>query len=554
MKNTTRIIAVLLCLVMVLGLAACGGSGSGSGTQTSTNQGPTSSTTPTEKPSNEVQVSVTNEGEGKTEDVTQQQTSDATSARDTLTIATSGDNGTLMPSKIAGTFVGIVRQYMETLIDFKADGTMVYLLATDIEMSETEFIVHLREGVTFSNGNPFNADDLMFTINYYMSDPQQAMMFSAINTEGCEKIDEYTVKIALNFYSAMLIGSFSQFYLYDAESFNEDDMVMHPIGTGPYIVKDYVINSHVDLVANENYWGEKPKIKNLHYKVLNESAQVVNALETGEVDIAAVPAQDREYVATMDRYQSMSYYTVFTPTMQFNLYSDVVGDVVARRAICHALDREAICNLVYFGNATVLDFPVSMHSLDYTDDLANMDDTYAIGYNVELAKQLAEECGLVGKTVTIITNGVSTYVTEAEILQANLKDIGVEAKIVNYDSASYWSASSDPNNYDIALYAAASPQCYAVGCMYEYCMWSPTTYGAWDKYEDYLALGAAAVANPDPAARKDYLVEMTKLFEEAIPWFGICDQKNTLAINANLEGIEIWNSGILHLKDWYWAA
>ncbi len=551
MKKATRIIAVLLCLVMVLGLAACG---SKEQAPAPSNPGTSSNTPAPEKKDNTVDVVVSNEGAGKTEDVTQRETVDVVSARDTLTIATSGDNGTLLPSKIAGNFVGIVRQYMETLIDFKADGTMVYVLATDIEQSETAFIVHLREGVTFSNGNPFNADDLMFTINYYMSDPQQAMMFSAINTEGCEKIDEYTVKIALNFYSAMLIGSFSQFYLYDAESFDENDMVMHPIGTGPYVVTDYVINSHVDLVANENYWGEKAKIKKLHYKVLNEDAQIVNALEAGEVDIAAVPAQDREYAATLDKYNSLSYYTVFTPTMQFNLYSDVVGDVVARRAICHALDREAICNLVYFGNATVLDFPVSMHSLDYSEDLANMDDTYAIGYNPELAKQLADECGLTGKTLTIITNGMSTYVTEAEILQANLKDIGVEAKIVNYDTASYWTASTDPENYDIALYAAASPQCYAVGCMYEYVMWGPTTYGAWDKYQDYLDLGAAAVANPDPAARKDYLVEMTKLFEEGIPWYGICDMKNTLAINAQLEGVEIWNSGIMHLSDWYWAS
>ena len=541
--KTKRIIAFLLCLVMVFALTACGGK-----------EEPAASTGKEEAPvNNEVQVTVSNAGEGKTEDVTEKEVNEAESARDLLTIATSGDNGTLLPSKIAGSFVGIVRQYMETLIDFKADGTMVYVLATDIEQSETEFIVHLREGVTFSNGNPFNADDLMFTLNYYLNDPTQAMMFSAVNLEGCEKIDEYTVKIALNFYSAMLIGSFSQFYLYDAESFNEDDMVMHPIGTGPYVVTDYVINSHVDLEANENYWGTKAKIKKLHYKVLNESAQVVNALEAGEVDIAAVPAQDREYVATMDRYKSLSYYTVFTPTMQFNFYSDVVGDVVARRAICHCLDRAAICNLVYFDNATVLDFPVSMRSLDYTDDLANMDDTYAIGYDPELAKQLAEESGLVGKTVTIITNGAADYVTEAEILQANLKDIGVEAKIVNYDSASYWSASQDPENYDIALYAAASPQCYAVGCMYEYVMWGPTAYGAWDKYEDYLALGAAAVANPDAEARKVSLKEMAQMFEEIIPWYGICDQKSTLAINAGLEGVEIWNSGIMHLSDWYWT-
>ena len=550
MKKVGKIIALILCLVMVFSLASCGGKKADSDSASNT----PSNTNTEEKENNTVDYNVSNEGEGTTQDISEMEHSDAVSARDTLTIATSGDNGTLNPSKIIGGFVGIVRQYMETLVDFNADGTMVYLLATDIEQSETEWIVHLREGVTFSNGNPFNADDVMFTLNYYCTDPTLGMTFGAINLEGCEKIDDYTVKIALNTYSAMLIGSFSQFYLYDAESFDENDVVLNPIGTGPYKIEDYVINSHVDLVANENYWGEKPKIQHLHYKILNEDAQVVNALEAGEVDIAAVPAQDRDYVAGMSKYNSMSYYTVFTPTVQFNLYSTVLDSVEARMAVCYALDRQAICDLVYFGNATVLDYPVSMHSLDYTEDLANLHDTYATGHDLEKAQEYADKAGIVGKTVTIITNGASTYVAEAEMLQSDLKKIGVEAKIVNYDSATYWTASADPNNFDIALYAAASPQCYAVGTIYEYVLWSPSVYGAWDRYQEYIDLGAQAVSNPDPEARKEYLKTMSEMFEEEIPWFGICDQMNTVAVNKDLAGVEIWNSGIMHLCDWYWTA
>ncbi len=476
--------------------------------------------------------------------------------RDTINIAISGDNGTLLPCKVLGNFVGIVRQFSEPLIDFTADGEMVYSLATNIENDDTtEWTIHLREGAKFSNGNIFDANDLMFTVEYYMNDPTLSLQFACIDTANCEVIDENTFKLALGYYNAMLMGSLSQMYMMDAESFNEDTMVTNPIGTGPYVVEDYVVNSHVDLVANEDYWGNKATIKNLHYKILNEESQIVNALENGSVDVASVPTQDIDLVKGFEDYVTHSYSAVLAATMEFNITENsIMNDVNARRAVCHAVDREAIANLVYFGSAEVLDFPVSEHTHDYTDDLANMDDTYAIGYDLDLAKEYAETAGLVGQTITIITNGLPTYVTEAEMIQLNLEKIGVTAKIVNYDTASYWTVAYDPTMYDICLYAAASPQGYAVGLLYEYVMWAAATKSGWDKFDEYCALGAEAVGTADPEARKGMLKELTAMFEEAIPWYGLCDTMSTVAVNKDLEDVQIWNSGMMHYSDWSWAS
>lgn len=475
---------------------------------------------------------------------------------DTLNVAISGDNGTLIPCKVVGGFVGVVRQYAETLFDYTIDGKIVWCLATGVdEVSTSEWIIHLREGVKFSNGNEFDANDLMFTIQYYMSDPTLAAQFSSIDVSRSEVIDKYTFRLAIGAYSSMLMGSLSQMYMMDGESFNEDEMVTKPIGTGPYVVDEYVVNSHLYMVANENYWGAKPKIKNLHFKILNEEAQIVNALETGVVDVASVPAQNIELVKTFENYELVSYYSLFTPTIDFNITEhSIMNDVNARLAVCHAINRQAIVDLVYFGNATVLDYPVSMYCHDYTDDLANLHETYSIGYDVELARQYAEKAGLVGKTITVITNGQPTYVAEAEIIQLNLKEIGVNVEIKNYDTASYWSIAYDPTMFDISLYAVASPQGYAVGMLYEFPMWSNAIKNGWEKYEQYLALGAQAVANPDPESRKEMLMEMSKMFEEGVLWYGICDMKSTVAVNKNLEGVQLWNSGMMHYGDWSWKA
>ena len=106
-------------------------------------------------------------------------------ARDTIKVAIGGDNGTLVPASISGGFVGVVRQYMEVLVDFKADGEPVWVLATDIEEVSTEkWIIHLREGVTFSNGNKFDANDVWFTFEYYLSDPMRSMFLSCFDLEN----------------------------------------------------------------------------------------------------------------------------------------------------------------------------------------------------------------------------------------------------------------------------------------------------------------------------------------------------------------------------------
>lgn len=520
-KNMKKVLALLLCCLMLFALTACGG---GKNNGASNAEG--------------------NNAEG------------IVSTKDTLKVAITGDSGTLVPSKIMGSFVGIVRQYMEVLVDYKDDGTPVWVLATGIdEVSTSKWIIHCREGVTFSNGNKFDANDVWFTFEYYLNDPMGANFLSCLDLENSKIVNDYTIELALKSYSMQQMGSLSQIYILDAESFDADDFVMHPVGTGPYVVTDYVINSHVYLEANENYWGEKAKIQNLHYKVFNEDAQMINALQSGTVDVCAVPLQDVEFAKTLSDYDIHTYYNVFAPTISFNMSENsIMSNLDARLAVCFAADRQAMADLAYFGYATVLDYPVSQHCLDYEDRLANLTPVYSVGHDIDKAKEYAEKAGLVGKEIVVITNGGSAYVTEAEILQANLKEIGVTVKINNYDAATYMSVSSDPTMYDISLYAVASPQGYAVGMMYEYVMWGAAQYGTWENYNAYLELGAAAVATSDEKERADMLLEMSKMFEEGLLWYGICDQMSALAINKDLGGVEIWNSGGMRYVDWYWKA
>ena len=547
MKKIHRYLALLLCVVLVLAtVAACNKDDKSGSTQSGSQTGTESQTTGGgSSPSGDANApGGTQEGSGGGQK----------SARDTLNVAISGDTGSL--ERVFAGFAGIIYQYYEGLLNYRADGSIIWLLAEDIEeVGTTHWIIHCRKGVKFSNGSDFNAHDVWFSFEQVLNNPQTAFFLSTVDLANSEIIDDYTLKIALSHYSVQQIGSLSQIWIKDAETYDEEAAVTRPIGTGPWIVEEYVVNSHVYMRANENYWGGKPAIEKLHYRVFNEDAQVINALQTGLVDVAGVPAQEVDFVKSMPDYDVRQYSTVFAATTTFNMSENsIMHDLNARRAICHAFDRQAVANLAYFGSAKVLNYPVSENCLDFEPRFANLNPIYSVGMDLNLAKEYAEKAGLVGKDVVVITNGSPAYITSAEILQACCKDIGVNIIINNYDGATYMDAARDVTMWDIAMYAAASPQCLAIGILYEYVSWSPDQYSSWPDYDHYMELGLKGVGTPDAASRSDILMEMSQLFSDGVPWYGLCDQMATMAINKNLGNVEILGSGVMRYSDWYWAA
>ena len=142
------------------------------------------------------------------------------------------------------------------------DGTYEYrwILATSMEEeSDTSWVFHLREGVKFSNGNDFNADDVLFTLDLCCNTDGQYPYFPHLDWEACEKIDDYTVRIVFKQFDYSYYNNVCTMQILDAETYDPVEYATNPVGTGPYVVTDYVVNSYLNMTANENYWGEQPK-------------------------------------------------------------------------------------------------------------------------------------------------------------------------------------------------------------------------------------------------------------------------------------------------------
>ena len=478
-----------------------------------------------------------------------------TAANTEVNIVLSGDTGSLHPHAANGDWNAVMRMIYDSPVDPKLDGSLEMLLVEQIDtISDTEYTLHLRQGVTFANGNPFTADDFMFSAELARDDAQFFLHVKSVDFEKTNIVDDYTVDLWLTAYDPGCFTGMNCLYMFDKESYDADALAKEPNGTGPYVVTDYVSNSHVTLQARDDYWGGELGIKTINVTIMNESSQMVNSLVTGDAQFSRIPVKDIEYI------ESLGDYNVYTASNSsaYCAYINMTPDdsnpfstLEAREAFMYAIDRQAIVDMVFEGKSRVPSWPLSEDVLDYEPRFSNMSEVYAEGYNPEKAKELADKSGLTGKTIRLITNGGADYVTMAEIIKNNLKDIGVNVEIQNYDAATYFSMLMDESTFDAALFVIAGSTCLAIDLAYSYPGFIPLGWTGED-HDAYMALGAQGMAMSDATARGDIIYQMMEIFNRSYPWFTLAESVSPTAYAKSLGGVEFYLDGTFRVNHWYY--
>ena len=533
MKKTRKLIAILLaCMFALTLLAACGndtggapGGGGGAATPPAGGGG--------------------GAGGG----------GDAPAEVRTLFVAVAQDAGTLHPHGItgAGGMLNAIRTIYDVMFEMRADGSFEWRLVTDIEeITDIEYIFHVRQGVTFSNGNRLTAHDIYFTMNYVRDHPRLNAEVRHVDFENTFVLDDYRLQVGLLNFDVGVFPGFLQMYILNAESYNADLLASEPIGSGPYRVVDYVVNSHLIVEVRDDYWGPRPAIERIHFRVLDEPSQRVNALQTGDVDFAAIPVREIEFVESLGynvpRVEVGSSLGAF-----FNMTPGTpLGTLAAREAVMHAINREAILNIAYAGLGTVSVWPSSRAAVDFQPRFAGMHPVYSIGHDPVRARELAEQEGLIGETIRIITNGDDTWVTVAEIIQHDLQEIGINAQIINFDQATYWAVMTDSENFEIAIQLVASPVPMGHRQMNSYPRFFPLGWDGPDR-DEYLELGTRGMSTADEAERLEITYQLLQIFMRTHPWFNMIDLINAPAVSPDIGGIEFYLDGSVKFWHWYWV-
>ena len=472
------------------------------------------------------------------------------------------DKGTLYPLLLLGNnSLAAVMLCYDPLWDWNQAGERVWYLATGVDYEDEgrTWIIHLREGVKFSNGNPMNADDVVFTIDKAQNREGEPAYFNKL-TE-CVAVDEYTVKMVFSAYDLIYDTSITTMQILDKESFDQTSIMTTPIGTGPYNLVEYVPNSHIKFEKKPDgeYWGESKGCKYINFSYITEPSQKTNALVTETVDVSAVPAQDIDYVGDTGIYNMIDVpaSNAFAKTLYFNTEkSEVLKTPAARTAIAMAIDREAINQICYGGKGTVSVAAISAQHIDFPEEMAGYG-VYGTGYDPEGAKALAEQEGLIGKTVSISTNGSALDVTVAECIQSDLNAIGINCEIKNYDAGSWLTIAFDSSACGDMLVDFTGSQ--AMTCGQSYAAWYKTHMGGaftrseFEGKDRFASICDIINTLMTPEEYKAYYLELNQIQTDAMLWFSLVDTVSTWAVNSNLVGFQMMRMGHIDYGNMYWV-
>ncbi len=432
----------------------------------------------------------------------------------------------------------------------------------------------LRDGVVWSDGEPFDAADVAFTFNDVVLDPelgaQSASQFSSIET--VEIVDDLTVRFVLNtpfsalpYYLASFAGIVPEHVLGDAEnpltvaSFNKQT----PVTTGPFRVAEFVPGSYVRLEANPLHWAGEPKIAGIVFRIIADpNTQVAQAL-AGELDIVtrlsaslAEGVERSPELEVLRQSQNLFYWVAL------NQEDPRFQDVLVRRALLSALDREAMINAVLQGYGQVATGPVApLLGALYNGDVA----TYP--YDPEEAGRLLDEAGWTlgddgvrrkdGEPLEIeVPTGQFGYLVPATLLmQQYWEELGIvvdvqvmewnayiQQVVVNRDyqaSLAWWSM---PPTADVAPYFS----CDAVGSgnnIPNYCS---------AELDELMRAGRRAITEEDQIEAYDAMQVFTA---EELPYLFLWYPDILTAKRTSLQGFPEINASTAfqHAVDWYVA-
>jgi len=393
----------------------------------------------------------------------------ASAAGGTIVFAVESDFSRLDPhaSRTWNTFK-TVRHIFETFVEEDltkgGDATpeIVPALAEswDISPDAKSYTFHLRKGVKFHDGTPWNAEAAKFNMDrmtnkdfeFFQPLSPGLMGWMWGDLDSYEVVDEYTFKINLKqpnaeFLRRMVAGGSGAPRMVSPEAVKKagnDGFEQNPVGTGPFRFKERVVGEKLVMARNDDYWDEarKPKADEIVLRGIPEVATRELALVSGEVDIIGTPSPD-----SMDflKQQGIEIVTGESPmfyVMWINLKDEHFKDVRVRKAMCMAINREDMAKYQRKGLAKpaygVLNFGGPGYDPDFRD----------CQYDPEGAKKLLAEAGYPDGFNTRMdwTFGAGSDVNtkgDAEWLQRDFEKVGIKASIEMFDNNTFWDMMSN---------------------------------------------------------------------------------------------------------------
>ena len=551
-KKGYKLMALLMAAAMTA-LTACSGSG---------DSGSTTAASGTAAAGGETQAEIP---EGAS--ISQQQD---------VVAAVNVDFTTMDPMDTSDTLSGgIQRMIMDGLFGFDDDMKIYPMLATGYEANEdaTEFTITLREGISFTDGTPWNADAAL--ANFAKWDDESLGLkrttFLCGVLDSFEKVDDYTIKV----YLTEPFGAFISNLAHPACVIMSPKQIEAgveacaeaPVGTGQYTFVEWIEGDHLTVELNPDWWGYDAEIcggtaladsdagfHSVTFRPVTESATRVAMIQSGDAQI--IWPTPTESVSVLEADPNVTSYTdegLVVRYIMLNTQKEPYTDKRVRQAIDYAIDKDAYIQVVKNGLSTKADSVIAPAVQYHKGNEVRP-------YDVEKAKELLAEAGYPdGFTTTVMYANTTANQKQAEFLKQQLAQVGINLELNGMESAILNERIQDVN----VPGSEAEVEFYIIG-------WSPSTGDADWGIRPLLSIGSeppmsynisyfeneelegyiqTALSSADDEVRREAYAKAQDLVWEECPLINLCVDSNVWATANNIQNVKLYPDGAINMKN-----
>lgn len=375
--------------------------------------------------------------------------------------------------------VDITRLVYSGLFRFNNKLELVNDLATNVEVSEdqTTYTIHLRNDVAWHDGQPFTADDVVFTIRSIQTPDYGSPLANTFEKVDITKVDNYTVRFHLPqpyvpFLSSLVVGITPEHVWSTIEPANASlaEQALKPIGTGPFQFTEISTRrktgdiTGLQLDRNENYYGQKPYLDSIIFTFYTSLEEATDALLSGKADGTGFLSlglldQVRSRTITIHQLLLPQYFAIF-----FNQqHNEALSEAGVRSALALATDRTKIVTDALQSQGEVLQLPIPPSTLSYSGEFPDP------VVNLEAATQNLDDSGWELRddgfrykedkklSIKITTTDWPEYIRTAEIIKEQWRQIGINVELEHLGTGIIQQTVVQPRQYEALLFGEILP-------------------------------------------------------------------------------------------------